>query len=126
MALDSMIQVQEQPIILQYTKQGIQGATGATGPQGRDGDVWELRLTMTGAPDGTLTMELYLNGALCEDQHYASVMYMTNNGTGYELSNEWSKNFTSVYSFAYQGIDADLDWVMDMNLNCSEIIIGQT
>ena len=25
-------------------------------------------------------------------------------------------------SFAYQGIDADLDWVMDMNLNCSEII----
>ena len=25
-------------------------------------------------------------------------------------------------SFAYQGIDADLDWVMDMNLNCREII----
>ncbi len=24
-------------------------------------------------------------------------------------------------SFAYQGIDADLDWVMDMNLNCREI-----
>lgn len=25
-------------------------------------------------------------------------------------------------SFAYQGIDADLKWVMDMNLNCPEII----
>ena len=25
-------------------------------------------------------------------------------------------------SFAYQGIDADLEWVMDMNLNCKEII----
>ena len=104
MALDSMIQVQEQPIILQYTKQGIQGATGATGPQGRDGDVWELRLTMTNAPDGTLMMELYQNGELCPDQHFASVMYMTNNGTGYELSNEWSKNFTSTYSFTYQGM----------------------
>ena len=25
-------------------------------------------------------------------------------------------------SFAYQGIDADLKWVMDMNLNCKEIL----
>ena len=25
-------------------------------------------------------------------------------------------------SFAYQGVDADLDWVMDMNLNCKEIM----
>ena len=25
-------------------------------------------------------------------------------------------------SFAYQGIDADLRWVMDMNLNCKEIL----
>ncbi|MBQ9460889.1 MAG: dTMP kinase [Clostridia bacterium] len=25
-------------------------------------------------------------------------------------------------SFAYQGIDADLKWVMDMNLNCREIL----
>lgn len=25
-------------------------------------------------------------------------------------------------SFAYQGIDADLDWVMNMNLGCREII----
>lgn len=25
-------------------------------------------------------------------------------------------------SFAYQGIDADLSWVMDMNLNCREIM----
>ena len=25
-------------------------------------------------------------------------------------------------SFAYQGIDADLDWVMDINLNCREIM----
>ena len=25
-------------------------------------------------------------------------------------------------SFAYQGIDADLKWVMDMNLNCAEIM----
>ncbi len=25
-------------------------------------------------------------------------------------------------SFAYQGIDADLKWVMDMNLNCPEIL----
>ena len=25
-------------------------------------------------------------------------------------------------SFAYQGIDADLKWVMDMNLNCNEIL----
>lgn len=25
-------------------------------------------------------------------------------------------------SFAYQGIDADLKWVMDMNLNCKEIV----
>ena len=104
MADDINITVAEQPIIIQFSNQGIQGATGATGPQGRDGDVWELRLTMSDAPDGTLTMELYQNGELCTDQHFASVMYMTNNGTGYVLSNEWSRNFTSTYSFTYTGM----------------------
>ena len=106
MADDLSIQVKEQPIIIQFTKQGIQGATGATGPQGRDGDVWELQLTMTAVPNGTLTMKLYLNGELCTDQHYAFVQYMTNEGTAFAVSSGWSKNFTGNYSFTYTGMRA--------------------
>lgn len=100
------IQIKEQPIILQYTKQGIQGATGATGPQGRDGDVWELQLAMTAVPDGSLTMKLYLNGEICTDQHYAFVQYMTNEGTAFAVSSTWSKNFTGTYTFTYSGMRA--------------------
>ncbi|MBQ6503090.1 MAG: hypothetical protein IJI57_04155 [Flexilinea sp.] len=101
-----MIQVNENPIVMQYTKQGIQGATGATGPQGRDGDVWELRLTMTGVPDGTLTMDLYRNGEICTDQHYAFVQYMTNEGRAFAVSTEWSRNISGTYSFQYTGMRA--------------------
>ena len=100
------IQIKEQPIIVQFTKQGIQGATGATGPQGRDGDVWELQLTMTAVPDGTLTMKLFRNGEICNDQHYAFVQYMTNEGSVFAVSSAWSRNFTGSYSFTYTGMRA--------------------
>lgn len=98
------VQVTEQPIILQYTKQGIEGPVGPVGPQGADGISWELAITMNGSPNGRCTMALYKNGYLCNETHYVEVQYCQYNSATFTVSGTWSGNISGTKVFDYTGV----------------------
>lgn len=107
MAEKIYVQVNEDPIVLQYTKQGLQGETGATGPQGADAISWALLITMSDSPNGTCKMELYKDGELCrEEQHYVHVQYMAPRASTFYVSDLWSQVFTGTHQFNYTNVRA--------------------
>ena len=99
---DIIVQVNEKPIILQYTKQGLQGPSGAVGPKGDDAISWTLSILMTDTPDGTCTMTLYKNGYTCTETHFVYVMYIPYGNTSNGLqSTPHSQAITGTVSFEY-------------------------
>ena len=111
---DIIVKVTESPIILQYTKQGIDGATGPVGPQGADGISWELAMTMSDSPNGSCTMTLYKDGEICSSEiHYVHVKFVEYGKTTFVSSAEFSKNIQGTMSFSYTNTRAILGIVYD-------------
>jgi dTMP kinase len=91
---------------------------------------------MTAEPTNSVTGGLLrdaLGGFVCRDAYEMSALFLldrifhnTNpiNGIRQYLEKGTDVICDRYYysSFAYQGIDADLQWVMDMNLNCREVL----
>ena len=101
-----VVQVSEQPVIVQFTKQGIEGPTGPVGAKGDAGITWELELTMSGSPDGTCKMKLYKNGELASDEiHYVNVFYLAYGAVDF-VASSWSRNISGEYEFDYTGVRA--------------------
>ena len=102
---DIVLQVTESPIILQYTKQGIDGVAGPVGPAGADGITWEVAVTMTGSPDGTCTLQLYKNGDLCTtESHYVYVEKCPYNSSSFSYVEAFSGTITGTKTFNYTGV----------------------
>lgn len=100
-----LVQVDESPIVLQFTKQGIEGATGPTGPKGEKGDTWELEIVMAGSPDGQCTMKLYKDGELCTDIHYVQIFRLDYDSDAFQ-SSTWDRNISGTYTFDYTNLRA--------------------
>ena len=100
MANDIIVDIKEDPIILQYTKQGIEGPEGPVGPQGNDGTSWELVMTMDNNPNGTCDITLYENGEVCKDTHYITFKRYAYNGTKW-VTPGWNRAITGTVKINY-------------------------
>ena len=101
MAEDIVVQVTESPIVLQYTKQGIEGVPGQMGEKGEPGVNWELTISMSGSPDGTCTMQLYKNGQLNTENRYVEVYTCTYDSNSYQYQSGFSGTITGTKTFNY-------------------------
>ena len=105
MSDEIVVQVTESPIILQYTKQGIEGPPGPVGPQGADGITWELEITMTGSPDGHCTLQLYKNGYLnSSESHYVYVEKCPYNSSSFSYDSANSGTIRGTLEFNYTNV----------------------
>ncbi|MBQ9402107.1 MAG: hypothetical protein IJU38_07020 [Clostridia bacterium] len=95
------------PILLQFTKQGIQGRQGAMGRPGDDAVSWTAAVRMEGELNGTCQIDLYRDGVLCtEETHYAEVYSMANRDSVFLKNDEYSGAIAGSYVFPYTDTQA--------------------
>ncbi len=114
MADKTIIKINEEPIIIRMSKQGMAGRPGPAGVKGDDGTSWELSLVMEGSDDGTCLMRLYKDGILCtQETHYAYVQLLYVDGTNFVPVEELCSSFSGTYSFEYTNTQAIFVTVFD-------------
>ena len=108
-----ILRVEEDPIIMKVTGQGMPGRTGPAGAKGEPGTSWELAISMEGAMNGTCIMSLYKDGMLCSDeQHYAYIQIKRHGEDTFQPS-EYNSNFMGTYSFQYANVHSVLVTVFE-------------